>query len=128
MKKGLAYFLGILTGIALTLLVVFLLARWNDTIGVSYYDEPGDVLSFRSVTAFQALSPGTALVKESGHTDFDDQIYLLQLKENRALYDGEIVKAPTGTNFRIVGVYSYETNGGIGRTVPVITIINRKEK
>lgn len=128
MKKGVAYFLGILTGIVLTIVVSLFLANRGGNVGVTYYDEPGDALSFRSVTAFQALSKGYALVRETGHTNFDDQIYLLQLKEDRSLYDGETVKAPTGTVFRVVGVYSYETNGGMGRTVPVITIMDRKEK
>ena len=126
MKKGVVYVLGIITGVVLTILFSLLLADGGRNRGVSYYDEPGETLSFRSVTAFQALSPGEALVRETGYSGINDQIYLLQVKEKRAFYDGETIKAPTGTIFRVIGVYSYETNGGMHRTVPVITTMDRK--
>ena len=122
------YVLGIVTGVVLTIVASLFIAQRGGYAGVSYYDEPGETLFFRSVTAFQALSPGVALVRETGHTDVGDQIYLLQMDEKRALYDGESVKAPTGTVFRVVGVYSYETNGGLSRTVPVIMIMDRTVK
>ncbi|MBR1578103.1 MAG: hypothetical protein IJ653_05935 [Bacteroidales bacterium] len=125
MKKGLVYVLGIATGIILTFVVSSIIVQIRGHSGVSYYEEPADVLYFRSVTVFQALPQGNALVKETGHTDIDDQIYLLQLDKKTAFYDGESVKAPLGTVFRVIGVYSYETGGGIGRTVPVITIMER---
>lgn len=128
MKKGIVYILGIITGVILTFVISFFFAGKGESKGVSYYDEPGEILSFRSVTTFQALSLGSALVRQTGHTNFNDQIYLLQLKEERALYDGETIKAPAGSVFRVIGVYSYETNGGMGRTVPVIAIMDRKEK
>lgn len=126
MKKGVAYFLGIVTGIILTIIASMLLANKSGKNGIMYFENPEDALSFRSVTVFQALSPGTALARESGHSAFDDQIYLLQLNDKKALYDGETVKAPAGTVFRTIGVYSYETNGGMKRTVPVITIMDRQ--
>lgn len=101
MKKGLIYILGIITGVLLTIFISGFIAGYQGKSGVSYYDEPGEVLSFRSVTAFQALSQGTALVRETGYSSVDDQIYLLQVKDKKAFYDGETVKAPTGTVFRV---------------------------
>ncbi len=125
MKKGVVYFLGIITGSVLTILISILLTGRGINKGISYYDEPGETVLFRSVTVFQALVPGTALVKETGYSSAKDQIYLLQLKDKRALYDGETVKAPIGTVFRVVGVYSYVSREGIERTVPVIIIMDR---
>ena len=126
MKKGLAYFLGILTGIAFTLLVVFILAKIGNNRGITYYDQPGDSLPIRTVTVCQSHPNGSALVSESGYARYEDQLYLLVTEDKKAFYDGETVKAPTGMVFRVVGVYSYTMSDGLSHTVPVIALMSRK--
>ena len=126
MKRGLIFFLGILTGIVITVIISLLLTNGNKA-GVTYYDEPGAPLSIRTVKVFQCYRSGEALVSESGRGRISDQLYLLVSKDkSKAYYDGEIIKAPVGTDFRIVGVYSYETMSGTHSTIPAIAIVNRK--
>lgn len=126
MKKGIVFFLGVLTGVVIIVIAAIVLSRFGDNLGITYYDEPGEVLSFRTVKVCQSYQPGAALVSESGYASFEDQMYLLVTKDKKAFYDGETVKVPTGQMFRVVGVYSYQMSEGRTHTVPAITIMGRE--
>ena len=126
MKKGWIFFSGILIGIVLTIVLSLIITNGKGSI--SFYGEPGETLTMRTVTVFQAAPNGkTALVSFSGKGGPSDQIfYYYQTGKASPLYDGQIIKAPVGTVFRVVGVHSYNTNYGVS-TVPVITIMDRKD-
>lgn len=102
-----------------------MLSGLGNNTGITYYDEPGEELSISTVKVCQSHQPGVALVSESGHASYEDQMYLLVTKDKKAFYDGETVKAPSGQVFRIVGVYSYQMSEGLMHTVPAITIMDR---
>lgn len=126
MKKGWYFFFGIFTGIVLTIILSVVVT--NDKGNITYYDEPGEILTNRSITVFQTSPNGkTALVSHSGNGGPNDQVfYFYQTGKASPLYDGQVIMAPVGKVFRIVGVHSYNTNYGVS-TIPVITLVDRKE-
>lgn len=126
MKKGVVFILGIVTGIILTIILSFIITSVSSRSGISFYDAPEAPMSYRSVEVFQALSAGTALCHPDNSSDFDN-IVLLWTKERVGFYDGQRISVQTGKYFRQIGVYRYQTGGGLVRTVPVIAIMDRKE-
>ena len=127
MRKGPVFILGLITGAVITIILAFLLTYSFSSLKVSYYDEPGEALLSRSMIVFQASPNGrNALVSKSGNGRTEDQVYFfIQPKRNNTLYDGQEIKAPSGSAFRIVGTYSYETSLGPS-TVPAIMLMDRK--
>ena len=138
MNRWLYFGGGVLTGAVLTFLALFLIGTssqesvQNDP-GLTYFDQPGDVIESESFKVFQALSEGTALVnaESSEHGGYEGLKYtggltcLLVNDEGKLYYDDEIVRVPKGKVARQVGVYQYETKAEIDKTVPVVRIMDK---
>jgi hypothetical protein len=137
MKKIWVYLLGVLTGIVVTIVVmviiVFVMNAKNDpsirmTNGMSFFEEPGDMVEPSSVKVFQALSAGTALAECKGN---GNSIYmmgptvLLYNEEGAPYYDEQVVKASNGKCFRQVGIYRYPTESGMDKTVPIVMLLDK---
>lgn len=133
-KNIVLYFAGLLTGIVLTLLIAILFAKnseqgENSSIeeypGITIFDQPADTLEFSRFEVFQVLREGMALAnckeKQIGIIDFTGPVVLL-IDENKYYYDDEIIDVPQGMQALHVGVYQYQTNQGVSKTVPVIII------
>ncbi len=127
MKKSLVFILGVITGVFLTITLSLILTGASSRAGISFYDAPEPPMPYRTVEVFQAISAGTALCHPGNSSDIDD-IVLLWTKERVGFYDGQTISVQTGYYFRQVGVYRYQTGGGLVRTVPVIAIMNSREK
>ena len=126
MKKSVAFILGVVTGVFLTIILSLIISGASSRAGISFYDSPEPPMPYRSVEVFQALSAGTALCHPSYSSETND-IVLLWTEERIGFYDGQKITVPAGNCFRQVGVYRYQTGGGLVRTVPVIAIMDRKE-
>ena len=134
MKKIWVYLLGILSGVILTFIVLFLIGlsrtntnHPNSIPGLTFFDEPGEQMSDKSYEVFQALGPGAALAKgkEDEFSSFYFGLHVLLWDENGTpFYDEQIVTAPQGKCFRQIGVYNYPTKVGIDKTVPVVTLMD----
>ena len=95
--------------------------------GVTWFDEPGDVIKEKSFKVSQVLSDFVALANGSGDSGYywDGIKYLLVNKENKYYYDDEIVKVPSGRVVRQVGVFQYETRLDMTKTVPIVMIMDK---
>jgi len=119
-----SFFWGVLTGIVLTLAVLIVIGLVNQNSAgndpVKYLEKPVSYENKKetSFKVFQVLG-NAALASEASDKIGGDVIYygntVLILGEN--YYSDQIVKVK---NPQRVGTYSYTTNGGMPKTVPVI--------
>ncbi len=135
MKKIWVYFLGMLSGIVITIIVLFVLGAIikakNDpgitmSNGMSFFETPGEIIDETSFKVFQALDDGTALAegKGDGHSVYLGLHVLLYNEEGTPYYDEQIITLPKGKCFRQVGIYRYPAKSGIDKTVPIIMIMD----
>ena len=119
-----SFFLGVVTGIVLTLATLFVIAIINknsaDNDSVQYLEQPVSYEN-KKETSFKVLQVlgNAALATEASDKIGSDVIYfgntVLVLGEN--FYSDQIV---TVKNPQRVGTYSYTNKGGMPMTVPVI--------
>lgn len=137
-KNIVLYLAGLLTGIVLMLLLAALSARnsvqnnenENTSIeeypGITIFDQPADTIQFSRFEVSQVLREGMALARCRERQLADIDLFtgpeVLLIDENKYYYDGEIVDVPQGMQALHVGVYQYQTNRGVTKTVPVIRI------
>lgn len=129
MKKFGLFLGGVLTGAVLTFLVLFVIAKAGNgsTLdGATNFEQVGDVVDETSVKVFQVIADNAALVKGQKVDDlkFDwyfGAVYLLRNDDGEYYYDDEIVKRPSGKQFRQTGIYRYNTQTGY-KTVPIIEL------
>ena len=143
MKKGLVFFLGMIIGALLTIIVLFCLdgsleeggsggsAPYGDS-GISLFSEPGDVLALKSFRIFQVLPNGTALAQSTDkanvlypNLEYGDPIVFLLPEDGVTYYDDLIMKVPVGKKARQVGTYRYETKNEFVKTVPIVRILDK---
>ena len=119
-----SFFLGVLTGIVLTFVGLFVVGLINqnsaDNDPVQYLEQPVSYAN-KKETSFKVLQVlgNAALATEASDKIGSDVMYhgntVLVLGEN--FYSDQIV---TVKNPQRVGTYSYTTYGGMPKTVPVI--------
>ena len=133
MKKGLVFFLGMLTGCVLTIAALFYIAKvYNsegEVPGLVLYEQPAGAIDSYSFKVMQVLPNGNALAnsesavyKDLSHTG---PTVLLLADENSHYYDDQIVKVPKGKKAYQVGVFDYETRGMGHKTVPVVKFLSK---
>ena len=128
MKKGIVFILGIITGVLLTFVFAYLISKNgnNGNDDITWFENPGDVINVQSFKVFQVLDDNFALVNgKSEHDLYLGAVYLLTNNNGKYYYDDEIIKVPSGTVVRQVGVYKYKTRSEILKTVPIIQIMNK---
>ena len=136
MKKIWIYLLGLISGIVLTGIVIFLLATiynvkndpgYQMINGITFFEEPGDIIDENSFEVFQALGDGSALAhgKGDGHSIYTGITVLLYNKEHKPYYDEQIIEVPNGKCARQVGLYRYTSKMDIEKTVPVVEIMDK---
>lgn len=125
MKSTLAFWGGVLVGIAATVLVIFYISSkgeiGDDGIpGLTIFNEPGECITKDEIKIFQVLKPDMAL----GSTGalFDGIVVLLTNHENQAYYDDQKIKIPKDKCAKQMGIYQYTTKKDFQKTVPVVII------
>ena len=95
--------------------------------GITWFEEPGDVVEVKSFKVFQVLAKDAALVQgESKYSGvYTGIVYLLINKEGKLYYDDEIVNVPKGSIVRQMGIYQYPTKDNMIKTVPIIRIMEK---
>ena len=86
--------------------------------GMSFFDEPGEVMSDRSYKVWRVVSDGAALAR--GKSEYGSSYYGLEVllwDEEANYYDDQIIKAPNGKCFRQIGIYK----SGFS-TYPIVTL------
>ena len=130
MKKGLVYFLGIVTGVVLTLVAIFALANKStsssSTEGVDYFAESQiQTMGVQSYKVFQVLPDGNALASCLSNAEYGwymGPAVLLLSSDEQHFYDEQKVSAPKGKKFMQVGTYRYETKDEMVKTVPAVAL------
>lgn len=132
MKKIWIYLLGVLSGIILMLIVAFIINILGSS-GTTFFDKPGDVITIqnlgktetvKSFEVFQVLDEKSALAVSGGGL-FSQELYVLLWNNNgTSYYDNQIVTAPSGKCFRQIGIYRYESQDKMQRTIPIVTLMN----
>lgn len=143
MKKGLVFFLGVLTGILLT--IGFLAVRnyshnhkgSNGEVteqqaklpdGVTMLDNPVPFTEAKNFQVLQVVFNDAALAQSerrmeySGSIYYTDPIVLIVADQENTFYDDQIVKAPKGSKVMQVGTYNYQTKMG-WKTVPIVRFV-----
>jgi len=125
MKKFLIFFLGIITGIILTILAGVIINKSSgQDPNKQFFEQPGQVMSCQSYEIFQALDNGYGLAWENNGSYSHDLTVLIWDQNGSPFYDDQKVKAPSGMVYRQVGIYKYETQMG-SKTVPIITLTKK---
>ena len=131
MKKGLVFFLGMITGCILTVATLFYISKTYSAggdSGLTLFEQPAGTINSYSFQVLQVYPNGNALAftEDPDRRDsYTSPAVLLLADENIHYYDEQIVKVPKGKSARQVGTYQYETKGGMHRTVPVVRIMSK---
>ena len=133
MKKWVVFLLGFISGIAF-IVVVALLSGGKSHVsdnGMTFFDVPGECLSANQFEVMQGLPGNCALAfaqKEYGtylgymNTDF---LVLVTNDTGEPYYDKQVIKVPEGKCMRQVGIYRYQTNSEIWKTVPIVKLMDK---
>ena len=148
MSKGLSYFLGILTGILLTLGFFAIRnatskdgAKDTETTekaaklpdGVTMLDEPVPFTEAKNFQVLQVVFEDAALAQSekkmqyTGPTYYTDPVVLIVADQKNMFYDDQVVKAPKDSKVMQVGTYNYQTQMG-WKTVPIIRFVKAQER
>lgn len=131
MKKGLVFFLGMVTGCVLTIAALVYIAQVynsDEVPGLVLYEQPAGVIDSYSFEIGQVQPNGNALARSEDpqyRRSYTGPIVLLLGDENSHYYDDQIVKVGKGQQALQVGIFSYESNGLGRKTVPVVRIVNK---
>ena len=147
MSKGLSYFLGIVTGILLTLgffaVKAYTQSRGENgpqteeetklPDGVTMLDEPVPFNEAKNFQVLQVVFEDAALAQSekkmqyTGSIYYTDPVVLIVADEKNTFYDDQIVKAPKDCKVIQVGTYNYKTQMG-WKTVPIIRFAKATER
>lgn len=128
MSKGAAYFLGILTGIAVSVATFFTVTYFSSSSGKLYMaDGQGKAMKSNSFTIistednYHALAVDLEMLFDSEPT----VVYVIG-NEKSQFYDGYEIRASGKTKFYQVGTYKYKTKEDEWKTVPAVMLLKAK--
>ena len=133
MSKGVAYFLGILTGIVLTIGASIIIAKSQgedpSSNGISMFEKRGQAMTEGSFKIFQTLDDKHALASGVSNEEYGCYMGITVMiigNENDHFYDDQIIKKTSGKKFYQVGTYKYQTKSEDFKTVPIVALLNIK--
>ena len=85
--------------------------------GMSFFDEPGEVMSDKSYQVSRVVSDGAALARGKNKYGYYYGLEVLLWDEEANYYDDQIVNAPNDKCFRQIGIYK----SGLS-TYPIVTL------
>ncbi len=107
--------------------------------GLEMFHAPGDVVPGKRFVVFQVLGNFGALARAEEMVDYSDMtvgdtsddfindvIVFFPKKGNTSYYDEQVIKLPQEKCLKQIGVFKYETNSDILRTVPVVGIYDKE--
>ena len=121
MKKGLIFFLGIITGCVLTIIALFVIADSAES-NITIAEHQKEFKYASRFEVFQVLGDGAlANCEEQGFLSSyftGPVVYILSDGQN-LFYDDQIIDIPTGKKAIQIGTYRYQSKSG-EKVVPVI--------
>lgn len=92
--------------------------------GATFFEQPSQEISASSFKVFQVLRDNAALVHSNGKWNFyDGPVFLLMNNSGVYYYDEQVLDVPADCKVLQVGLYKYESKGGLVKTVPIIGIV-----
>ena len=128
MKKGLIFAGGVVTGIVLTFLFLFVVSAFYNSKsedGRTYFEKPGEIIEEKAFTVFQTLDQSSALVFKK--SDYLGTAYLITNDEGKYYYDNETIIVPENKVVKQIGIYKYMAKNEIEKTVPIIKIFDKSK-
>lgn len=127
-KFILTYVAGIVTGcIVFFVISCIIVANNSSKDDVVMFDKPRNTVPEKTFKVFQVFSDGSALSSgddSSGNNLGLDVLFLGD--ESTSYYDDQKIEIPKGKVARQIGNYSYTTNMGIEKTVPIVEIMDEQ--
>ncbi len=102
--------------------------------GVTFFDEPEDIVQEESFRVFQVVNSNFALANAQDKTfsfeeyeelSYTGAVYALYNEDNKDYSNDEIVKVPHGKEIKQLGTYRYIAPNETFKTVPVIMIVDK---
>mgnify|MGYP003437490810 FL=1 len=129
-KFILTYVAGIVTGCVLLFVIGCIINEKNSSTqkeDIVMFDSPRNTVPGKTFQDFQVFSDGSAL--SSGDDSSDNNFGLVVLflgDESTSYYDDQKIEIPKGKVARQIGNYSYTTNMGVEKTVPIVEIMDEQ--
>lgn len=135
MSKGVSYFLGILTGIVLTIAAIFVINKTNSSSDeLTMFKERGKMMDTESYMIIQTHDNNHALAVDSNMlaisaiinipSTINTAVYLIG-NEKSNFYDGLEIKSSEKVKFYQVGTYRYKTKEDEWKTVPAVMLMKK---
>lgn len=133
MKGWLKNILIFLAGMAaMFILMLFLTPKpTNELPGLSFFNDKAQekVIDVKQIKIFQVLQPNKALANATNKPNeiFDpDEIIVLVIGDDKTTYyDDEKIDITENQQLKQIGLFQYESKGGMQRTVPVVSIVTK---
>ena len=135
MSKGVAYFLGILTGIAVTVAAVFVIYKTNSSDELTMFKERGKMMDTESYMIVQTHDHNHALAVDSEMlaisalinipSSINTAVYIIG-NEKSNFYDGLEIKSSKKVKFYQVVTYRYKTKEEEWKTVPAVMLMKKQ--
>lgn len=124
MKKIFIFIGGFAAGCFLTFLVFYIIGTSQSVNeNTTWFDKPGNELEISSFKVIQVIEMSSALVRYP--KGYDGPTYLLTNDDGYAYYDDQLINLSDNEVVRPVGVFHYDTRGGLSKTVPIIKIFKK---
>lgn len=131
MNKTVSFILGLITGVVLTILTLFIIGKamsagqGTSDDGITMFEQPGDIIPAKKLEVMQVIPNGALAHSEDtrhGISTFTGPIVLFLSDGQNTYYDDEVITVPKGKSVRQIGSYQYETRMGY-KTVPIVQVI-----
>lgn len=129
MGKWGSYFLGILTGIAITIVVSFMLNKKpTHSSGISMFKDVGEMQTTKVFRVMQTLDDTHALAidPDDFFSALNGKVVLLIGDADSHFYDDMEITANGNKWFYQVGTYRYMTKEEIWKTVPAVKLLDKQ--
>ncbi len=131
MKNWVIFLLGFVSGIVfITIVAGSLVSEYeSEDNGMTFFEQPGEVLSTKPFEVLQVLDDNHALAYELKWEPVlekyitTDLLVLLTNDNGEYYYDDQKVKVPKGKCVRQVGIYKYQSKSKNWKTVPIVKIM-----
>lgn len=127
-KFILTYVAGIVTGcIVFFVISCIIVANNSSKDDVVMFDKPRNTVPGKTFKVFQVFSDGSDLSSGDDYSVNNLGLDVLFLgDESTSYYDDQKIEIPKGKVARQIGNYSYTTNMGIEKTVPIVEIMDEQ--
>ena len=127
-KFILTYVAGIVTGcIVFFVISCIIVANNSSKDDVVMFDKPRNTVPGKTFKVFQVFSDGSALSSGDDYSVNNLGLDVLFLgDESTSYYDDQKIEIPKGKVARQIGNYSYTTNMGVEKTVPIVEIMDEQ--